>query len=102
MHLTIDANILVSELDMTTGVAQSLLLDAALETIYIAEYTWTEAMYVLERRVEAWVRGNRLAEDVASELLTGTMNVFAARCAIVPEEIYSPYESVARRRIPDD
>jgi hypothetical protein len=52
MDLTIDANILVSEVDSEAGASQSLLLHPALGALYIAEYTWNEAMYVLDRMVE--------------------------------------------------
>ncbi len=64
MHLTIDANVLVSELDEGTGASQSLLDHPTLETLYIAEYTWNEAMFVLARRIESWVRSGRLAPDI--------------------------------------
>ncbi len=40
MNLTIDANVLVSEIDSEAGASQSLLLHPTLRTLYIAEYTW--------------------------------------------------------------
>jgi len=102
MNLTIDANILVSEVDSETGVAQSLLLHPTLETVYIAGYTWNEAMYVLDRKFEGWVRGGRLVQDIADDVLRGTIAVFASRCSLIAEATYAMYESEARRRIPDD
>ena len=102
MNLTIDANILVSEVDSETGVAQSLLLHPTLETVYIAEYTWNEAIYVLDRRFEGWVRGGRLGRDIADDVLRGTVAVFASRCTVIAEATYVMYEGEARRRIPND
>lgn len=102
MNLTIDANILVSEVDSETGVAQSLLLHPTLEAIYIAEYTWNEAIYVLARRIESWARNGRLAPDIADETLESSTDVFASRCVIVEESFYAHYEREARLRIPDD
>jgi hypothetical protein len=89
MHLTIDANILVSEVDSETGASQSLLLHPTLRTLYIAEYTWNEAMYVLNRRVQGWVRGGRLPEKIASALLDTTIFVFTSHCSIIAEPVYA-------------
>lgn len=50
MNLTIDANILVSELTCEVDMRHSLLLYSALERLYIAEYTWNEASYVIDKR----------------------------------------------------
>lgn len=102
MNLTIDANVLVSEVDSEKGASQSLLLHPTLETLYIAEYTWNEAMYVLNRRVEGWVRGGRLPEMFAPALLDTTIFVFTSLCSIIAEPIYAHYEQEARRRVPDD
>jgi predicted nucleic acid-binding protein len=102
MNLTIDANILVSEVDSETGASQSLLLHPTFGTLYIAEYTWSEAMYVLNRRVEGWVRGGRLPEAFAPALLDTTIFVFTSLCSIIAEPIYAHYEQKARRRIPGD
>jgi predicted nucleic acid-binding protein len=102
MDLTIDANVLVSEVDSETGASQSLLLHPTLGTLYIAEYTWNEAMYVLNRKVEGWVRDGRLPETIAPELLDTTIFVFTSLCSIIAEPIYAHYEQEARRRIPGD
>ncbi|MGI8855821.1 MAG: PIN domain-containing protein [Thermomicrobiales bacterium] len=102
MNLTIDANILVSEVDSETGMAQSLLLHPTFEAVYIAEYTWNEAMYVLDRRFAGWVRGGRLAQDIADDVLRGTIAVFASLCTVIPETTYTIYEREARMRIPGD
>ena len=50
MHLTIDANILVSEVDSETGVPNRSFSTRRSKRVYIAEYTWNEAMYVLDRK----------------------------------------------------
>ncbi len=102
MNLTIDANILVSEVDSETGVTKSLLLHPTLETVYIAEYTWNEAMYVLDRKFEGWIRGGRLVQAIADNVLRGTIAVFASRCTVIAEATYVAYESEARLRIPGD
>lgn len=102
MHLTIDANILVSELDGDTGASQSLIGHPILEILYITEYTWNEAMYVLARRIESWVRSGRLASDIADEVLASSTDLFASRCVVIAESFYAHYEQEARRRIPDD
>ncbi len=102
MNLTIDANILLSEADSETGVAQSLLLHPILEMLYIAEYTWSEATYVLARRIESWVRSRRVASDIADEVRESFIDVFASRCVIIPESFYAHFEQGARLRIPDD
>jgi len=104
MDLTIDANILVSELDRNTGASQSLLGHPTLGMIYIAKYTWDEAIYVLERKVAGWIRGGRLTQDIAAEVLRGTISIFASRCAVITESAYAIYENEARRTPgdPDD
>ncbi|MCA1723468.1 MAG: nucleotide-binding protein, PIN domain-containing protein [Thermomicrobia bacterium] len=102
MYLTIDANILVSELNEDTGASPSLLLHPVLETLYIAEYTWNEAKYVLARRIESWARSGRLAPDIADETLESSTDLFASRCVVVAESFYAHYEREARQRIPDD
>ncbi len=102
MDLTIDANVLVSEVDSETGASQSLLLHPTLGTRYIAEYTWNEAMYVLDRKIEGWVRGGRPPAMFASELLSTTVIVFASLFSIIAEPAYAHYEQEARRRIPGD
>ena len=72
------------------------------EAVYIAEYTWNEAMYVLDRKVEGWVRGSRLAQDIADDVLRGTRAVFASLCTVIPEATYAIYQREARLRIPGD
>ncbi len=102
MNLTIDANILVSEVDSETGMAESLLLHPTFAVVYIAEYTWNEAMYVLDRRFAGWVRSGRLAQDITDRVLRGTIAIFASLCTVIPETTYTTYEHEARLRIPDD
>jgi hypothetical protein len=91
MNLTIDANILVSEVDGETGMAQSLLLHPTFEAVYIAEYTWNEAMYVLDRKFAGWVRGGRLTQDIADAILRGTIAVFVSLYTVIPETIYTGF-----------
>jgi len=78
------------------------LLHPTLRTLYIAEYTWNEAMYVLDRKIEGWIRGGRLAEELAHGLLKTTVFVYASLCTVIAEPIYTRYEQEARRRIPGD
>lgn len=59
MNLTIDANVLVSEMDSEAGASQSLLLHPTLRTLYIASFHVYSAMYVLDRKIEGWIRGGR-------------------------------------------
>ncbi len=102
MHLMIDANVLVSELDEDTRASQSLLDHPTLETLYIAEYTWNEAMFVLARRSESWVRSGRLTPDITHEMLESSTDVFASRCMVIADSFYAHYEREARQRIPGD
>lgn len=102
MNLTIDANILVSELDPETGWQHSLLLNPAFGTLLIAEFTWNEAIYILEHRIASWVRTGRLTEGIGKMLLDVTKRILAERCTIVAEDFYHAFEVEARRRAPDD
>ena len=102
MNLTIDANVLVSEIDSEAGASQSLLLHPTFEAVYIAEYTWNEAIYVLDRKFAGWVRGGRLTQDIADAILRGTIAVFVSLCTVIPETIYTTYGREARLRIPGD
>ncbi len=102
MNLTIDANILVSELARDGNVLHSLLTHPVLETLYIAEYTWNEAIQVIDNRLISWVRSGRFIKDAADHLET-VAKIFAAfRCTVVAEQAYAAYEAEARTRIPGD
>lgn len=59
-------------------------------------------MYVLDRKVEGWIRGGRLGAELAHELLETTVFVYASLCAVIDEPSYTRYEREARQRIPDD
>jgi predicted nucleic acid-binding protein len=102
MNLTIDANILVNELTRERNMRQSLLMHSALERLYIAEYTWDEAMHVIDNRLRSWVQRGKLTEHAADRYKAVAMAFATSRCTAVVERFYVGYEAEARRRIPDD
>ncbi len=102
MNLTIDANILLDELTREGGITRSILKHAALGTIYIAAYTWNEAMYVLDNRLRSWVRSGRLTADIPPHFETNVKLYARFRCTVIAEDYYRGYEAEVRRRVPDD
>jgi predicted nucleic acid-binding protein len=102
MNLTLDANILLDELTREGGLSHSLLTHRSLGTLYIAEFTWDEAIYVLDNRINNWVRRGRLTMS-EGERFSEIAKIFAGfRCTMVSESFYKDFENEARRRIPDD
>jgi hypothetical protein len=105
MNLTLDANIVLDELTRDGGLSHSLLTHRGLGTLYIAEYTWGEAIHVLDNRINNWAQRGRLT---ASEVqrFSEVAKIFSGfRCTVVSGTFYDGYETEARRRIindPDD
>jgi hypothetical protein len=65
MNLTIDANILVNELTREGELRHSILMHPTLIRLFIAEYTWDEAIQVIDNRLRSWVRSGRLDAPAA-------------------------------------
>src|SRR5262245_19763317 len=102
MNLTIDANVLVSELSRYEDVLRSLLLHPALERLYIAEYAWEEAQHELPKRFDRMVRGGRFSQKVADRILAAALRTVTSGITLIAEEAYGIHENDARLRIPDD
>ncbi len=99
MRLVVDANILVAELIRVRG--RKLIVRPELE-LYIAEQAWSETTYELNKRIEKMVDRGVFSQAVGENLLTDGIALAEAKVAIVPHEIYSSYETIARNRIPRD
>ena len=99
MRLVVDANILVSELIRERG--RKLIARPELE-LYMAEKAWDETTYELNKRIEKIVNRGVFSTSVGQSLLSDGIALAEARVAIVPHEIYAPYETIARNRIPRD
>ena len=102
MNLTIDANILVNELTREKDMRHSPLMHPTLERLYIAGYTWDEAMHVIDNRLRSWVRRGKLTEHAANRYKTIATAFATSRCTVMVERLYIGHEAEARRRIPDD
>ena len=99
MRLVVDANILVSELIRERG--RKLIARPELE-LYMAEKAWDETIYELNKRIDKIVNRGVFSLSVGQSLLSDGIALAEARVAIVPHEIYAPYETIARNRIPRD
>lgn len=99
MRLVVDANILVGELIRVRG--RELIGRSELE-LYMAEKAWDETTYELNKRIEKMIGRGVFSSSVGKNLLFDAIALAEARVAIVPHEVYSDYETVARKRIPRD
>jgi len=99
MRLVVDANILVGELIRVRG--RELISRSELE-LYMAEKAWLETTYELNKRIEKMIEKEVFSQEVGYSLLKDAISLAEARVAIVPHEVYSDYETVARKRIPRD
>jgi len=99
MRLVVDANILVGEL--IRGRGRKLIARSELE-LYMAEQAWSETTYELNKRIEKMIGKGVFSPSVGKNLLTDAIALAEVKVAIVPHEIYAPYETVARNRIPRD
>lgn len=102
MNLTLDANILVSELTRERELRDSILMHPTLRRLFIAEYTWDEGIHVIDNRLRSWVRSVRLDAPAADRFGAVSLDYAASRCTMVVRRLYAPLEREARMRIPDD
>jgi predicted nucleic acid-binding protein len=99
MRLVVDANILVAELIREKG--RKLIARPELE-LYMAEQAWSETTYELNKRIEKMIDRGVFSPSVGQNLLKNAIALAEAKVAIVPHEVYSDYETVARNRISRD
>lgn len=99
MRLVVDANILVSELIRVRG--RKLIARPELE-LYMAEEAWDETIYELNNRIDKIVSRGVLSQELGQSLLDDGVALAEARVVILPQEIYAPFETIARKRIPRD
>jgi predicted nucleic acid-binding protein len=102
MNLTIDANVLISELARDEGFTTTLLTNGALINLYIAEYTLGEALHILPFKYADFVRRGLLTQIAADELHDAARDLIDLSCIPIPDGIYAQHETEARMRIPDD
>ncbi|HEY7908064.1 MAG TPA: PIN domain-containing protein, partial [Thermomicrobiales bacterium] len=88
MNITVDANILVSELSGREEVVRSFLLGPSFERIYIAEYVWEEAQHELPKRFDRMVRGGRFSQRAADRMLDTALRAITSRITVVTPDIY--------------
>jgi predicted nucleic acid-binding protein len=99
MRLVVDANILVAELIRVRG--RKLMARRELE-LYMAEQAWSETTYELNKRIEKMIDKGVFSQAVGKNLVQDAFALAEAKVTIVPHEVYSDYETVARNRIPRD
>ncbi|MEM9273914.1 MAG: PIN domain-containing protein [Cyanobacteria bacterium P01_F01_bin.143] len=99
MRLVVDANILVAELIRVRG--RKLISRPELK-LFMAEKAWEEAIYELNKRIHIMINKSVFSQDIAQSLLTDAIALAETKVTIVPHEVYSSYEIVARNRIPRD
>lgn len=99
MRLVVDANILVAELIRVRG--RKLIVRSELE-LYMAETAWDETTYELNKRIEIMIQKGVFSQTVGRSLLTDAVALAEAKVSIIPHEVYAPYETIARNRIPRD
>ena len=99
MRLVVDANILVAELIRVRG--RKLIAHQSLE-LFMAEKAWEETTYELNKRIERMIQKKVFSQSVGHKLLRDAMRVAELKVSIIPHEIYAPYETLARKRIPRD
>jgi predicted nucleic acid-binding protein len=99
MRLVVDANILIAELIRVRG--RKLIVRPELE-LFMAEKAWEETTYELNKRIEKMVQRAVFSQEVGKNLLADAVILAEAKVSIIPHQIYSSYETVARNRIPRD
>jgi predicted nucleic acid-binding protein len=99
MRLVVDANILVAELIRVRG--RKLIVHPDLE-LYMAEKASEETTYELKKRIEKMINRGVFSQEVGQNLLTDAITLASAKVSIIPHEVYSDYETIARNRIPRD
>lgn len=99
MRLVVDANILVAELIRERG--RKLIAHQKLE-LYMAEKAWDETTYELNKRIDKMIEKKVFSQSVGRDLLREAVTLAELKVSIIPHEIYSDYETIARNRIPRD
>jgi predicted nucleic acid-binding protein len=99
MRLVVDVNILVAELIRVRG--RKLIIHPELE-LYMAEKAWEETTYELNKRIEKMINKGVFSQEIGQSLLNDAVTLAEAKVSIVPHDIYSSYETIARNRIPRD
>lgn len=99
MRLVVDANILVGELIRVRG--RKLIANPNLE-LYMAEKAWDEATYELNKRINKMIEKKILSQAVGQNLLTDAITLAEIKVTIIPHQIYSDLEEIAKNRIPRD
>ncbi len=102
MNLTVDANVLVSELAGPEHVLRSVLVDSRIGRLLVAEKAWDEAQHELPKRFDGMVQKGRYIQEEADHILGVAMLAIAFRITLIAEEEYAPFEAEARLRMPDD
>jgi predicted nucleic acid-binding protein len=102
LALTIDANVLVSELAGHEHMLHSILIDQRIGRLLIPEKTWGEAEHEVPKRFDAMVRQGRYGQEQADHLHFVAMMSIAFRISVIGESLYAAYEAEARRRMPID
>lgn len=97
--MTVDANILVSELSRSRGRA---LISRPELALYISSRALDEARHELARRFALRVRRGELSESAAATFLEESFVLVRNRLLEVPFAIYGSFEDAALRRIPRD
>ena len=96
MRLVVDVNILIAELIRVRG--RKLIALSELE-LYMAEQAWSETSYKLNKRIEKMIDKGVFSQVVGEGLLASAITLAEAKVKILPHELYSDYETVARNRI---
>lgn len=97
--LVLDASTAVAEALRKRGV--TLFQNEELE-LYTSEEAWSEIRYELSKRVA--LVGNRLelSKLQQEEMLDLGLDVLSRNLVVLPKEVYAPFETSARQRIPQD
>jgi len=99
MRIVVDANILIAELIRKRG--RQLIARNELE-LYMAQEASSETTYELNKRVEKMIAKDILSSSIGKNLLSDAISLAEAKVTIIPPEVYSGFETIARRRIPRD
>ncbi len=102
MILVADANVLVAELLRRRG--QDLIESGRLQ-LSIAQSAREETDHELKKRIDAMIQQGRVNPLAGERLLATATNLVNVYVTLIPEFVYSSWESRSRRRVhadPDD
>lgn len=102
LALTVDANVLVSELAGPEHPLHSVLIDKRIGRLLIPEKTWGEAQHELPKRFDSMVRNRRYVQEQADHIYFMAMTTIAFRISVIGEPLYAAFETEARLRMPVD